>query len=93
MQMIFSRPIYIFLVVIFSIKIAIAEKITPMNLTLDAATRKVLIMEQDSTVLNAITKSLVDKNIHIIKIITSEGLVKHIHIDVQTGQILNNSPK
>ena len=66
------------------------ENIAPI--TLDQATKKVT-EETESKVLSAETKTIKDKEIHVIKILTEKGRIQHIKIDAETGEKIELSTK
>ena len=59
------------------------EDIAPI--TLDQAT-KAVTKGTESKVLSAETKTVKDKKIHVIKILTEKGRIQHIKIDAETGK-------
>jgi uncharacterized membrane protein YkoI len=54
-------------------------------ITLDQATKDVT-EGTESKVLSAETKTVKDKKIHVIKILTEKGRIQHIKIDAETGE-------
>lgn len=59
------------------------ENIAPI--TLDEATKKIT-KETQNKVLNAETKTIASKKIHVIKILTDKGRIQHIKIEAKTGK-------
>lgn len=56
-------------------------------LTLDQATKK--IIEQDKNkVLGAKTEVIEGKEVHVIKILTSDGRVQYLKVDSDTGKLI-----
>ncbi|MGR9114435.1 MAG: PepSY domain-containing protein [Gammaproteobacteria bacterium] len=55
--------------------------------TLDEATKQI---RQDSQkrVLGAKTESIEGREVHIIKVLTSDGRIQHLKIDAETGRLL-----
>lgn len=53
-------------------------------LSLDQATKKIIETNQ-SKVLDAKTEVIEGKDIHIIKVLTSDGRVQYIKVDAETG--------
>ncbi len=56
-------------------------------LSLDEATKKI-IKESSSKVLDATTEEINGNNVHIIKVLTSDGRVQYIKVDVDSGKII-----
>ncbi|NOQ36334.1 MAG: hypothetical protein GQ569_10630 [Methylococcaceae bacterium] len=69
----------------------VAKEDTP-PVTLDEAT-KTVTKDTENKVLSAKTKTIDDKKIHIIKILTKKGRIQHIKIDAETGKKLEKSTK
>jgi uncharacterized membrane protein YkoI len=55
-------------------------------LTLDQATKK--IIEQQNKVMGAKTEEIDGKEVHVIKVLTSDGRVQYINVDAETGKII-----
>jgi len=55
------------------------------SITLDEAT-KIVAGNNENKILNAKTKTIAGKKIHIIKILTEKGLIQYIKIDAATGK-------
>ena len=70
------------------------EGITPSQeiseaISLDMAANQ-LTKDEQNRVLGAETEQIDDKSIHIIKVLTHQGHVRHFKFDAETGQLLNN---
>ncbi|KAF3976896.1 MAG: hypothetical protein HFP77_09990 [Methylococcales symbiont of Iophon sp. n. MRB-2018] len=57
------------------------------DLSLDEATKKI-IEESSSKVLDATTEEINGVNTHIIKVLTEDGRVQYIRVDVDSGKII-----
>ncbi len=62
------------------------KEIVLSALTLDQATKKV-IEQNRSKVLSAVTETVNGKKVHIIKILTSDGRVQYLKVDIDTGKV------
>jgi uncharacterized membrane protein YkoI len=56
-------------------------------LSLDEATKKI-IEESKNKVLDAATEEINGVNTHIIKVLTEDGRVQYIRVDVDSGKII-----
>ncbi|MEO1879390.1 MAG: hypothetical protein ABGX40_05375 [Methylococcales bacterium] len=56
-------------------------------LSLDEATKKI-IKESKSKILDATTEVVNGNNVHIIKVLTADGRVQYIKVDVDSGKII-----
>ncbi len=54
--------------------------------SLDQATRR--IISQNNKVLGARTQVMAGKQIHVIKILTSDGRIQYLKVDAETGRII-----
>jgi uncharacterized membrane protein YkoI len=57
------------------------------RLSLDEATKKIL-KEGNKRVLGASTEIIDGKEIHIIKVLTPDGHIRHFKIDAETGAVV-----
>lgn len=67
---------------------AIPEAI-PQAISLETAANQ-LIKDENNRVLGAETEQMDDKSIHVIKVLTEQGRIRHFKFDAQTGQLLNH---
>ncbi len=63
------------------------QEIVLSALTLDQATEKVLGQNKNK-VLGAKTELIKGKKVHVIKILTSDGRVQYLKVDVETGKLV-----
>ncbi len=57
------------------------------ELSLDQATKKVI--EQDNNkVLGAETEVIDGKKVHVIKVLTADGRVQYVKVDMESGQLI-----
>ncbi len=56
-------------------------------LSLDEATKKI-IKENNSKVLDATTEQINGNTVHIIKVLTADGRVQYIKVNVDSGKII-----
>lgn len=56
-------------------------------LTLDEATKKI-IEQNKSKVLGAKTELIDGKKVHVIKILSDDGRVQYLKVDVETGMVI-----
>jgi uncharacterized membrane protein YkoI len=61
----------------------------PQAISLETAANQ-LIKDEHNRVLGAETERVDDKSIHVIKVLTQPGRIRHFKFDAQTGQLLNN---
>ncbi len=59
-----------------------------VRINLDEATRLIL-KEGNKRVLAATTETIDGREVHIIKILTSDGHIQHYKIDAETGKIIS----
>ncbi|MDQ7091329.1 MAG: hypothetical protein Q9M50_11975 [Methylococcales bacterium] len=85
-------PIITLLILFSAISFAKTQEEAAAPITLDEATKKITEDTQNK-VLNAETKTVENKEIHIIKILTEKGRIQHIQIDAETGENLDNVDK
>jgi len=55
--------------------------------TLDQATKKI-IEQNKSKVLGAKTELVDGKEVHVIKVLTSDGRVQYLNVDAETGKLV-----
>ncbi len=65
--------------------VSAGEAIIFAGLTLDQATKKI-IEQKESKVLGAETEVIDGKKVHVIKVLTADGRVQYLKIDVETGR-------
>jgi hypothetical protein len=58
------------------------------RVNLDQATRQVSSLSND-TVLGAITETIDSKEVHIIKVLDSDGWIRFYKIDAETGALIS----
>ncbi len=64
-----------------------AEELILAELSLDQATKKVI--EQDNNkVLGAETEVIDGKKVHVIKVLTADGRVQYVKVDMESGQLI-----
>lgn len=61
----------------------------PEAISLEMAANQ-LTKDEHNRLLGAETEQIDDKSIHIIKVLTHQGHVRHFKFDAETGQLLNN---
>ncbi|MDD5277406.1 MAG: hypothetical protein PHR16_15165 [Methylovulum sp.] len=59
------------------------------QITLEQATRLVIAKDGSSRVLGAQTINVDGENIHIIKVLTPQGRIRHYKISAETGELIN----
>jgi len=59
------------------------------TISLEKAANQV-IQDQHNRVLGAETEQIDDKSIHVIKVLTEQGHIRHFKFDADTGQLLGN---
>lgn len=78
--------IKIFLLTLCLTQAAFAGKVFVFSvLSLDEATQKI-IESHKSKILDAKTEEIEGKDVHVIKVLTSDGRVQYIKVDAETGK-------
>jgi uncharacterized membrane protein YkoI len=72
----------------FVTNFCLADDLLLTRVSLDQATHQI-IKEQKLTVLGAHTETLDGREIHIIKVLTADGHIRHYRIDAETGNPLH----
>ena len=86
------------MLVVFIFVSTVVNSQSSHRLTLPEATKKALEVNEDEDakkgkVLSAKTWTIADKKIHIIKILTTEGQVRKVKIEMETGKIVEEESK
>ncbi len=63
------------------------EDVSYSALTLDQATKKI-IEQNKNKVMGAKTEIIGGKEVHVIKVLTSDGRVQSLIVDVETGRLI-----
>jgi uncharacterized membrane protein YkoI len=58
------------------------------RVSLDQATHEI-ISESQSRVLGAHTEIIDGREVHVIKVLTADGHIRHYRIDAETGELIN----
>ncbi len=59
-----------------------------INFSLDQATKQI-IKDNQVRVLGAETELIDNKEVHVIKVLTPDGRIRHFKIDAETGELIN----
>jgi hypothetical protein len=62
---------------------------SPINISLDQATKQIIKNDSKIRVLGAETEIIDGKQVHVIKVLTLDGRIQHFKIDAETGEIIN----
>lgn len=62
---------------------------TTISISLDQATKQIIKNNSSIRVLGAETEIIDGKDVHVIKVLTSDGRIQHYKIDAKTGEIIN----
>lgn len=67
---------------------AVGPEILLAKISLEEATRKIM-NEGNKRVLGATTQIIDGKEVHIIKVLTPDGRIRHFKIDAETGAVIS----
>ena len=83
-----SALVKILLLTFSLVQLAYAGKdVSYSALTLDQATKKI-IEQNKNKVMGAKTETVDGKEVHVIKILTSDGRVQSLNVDAETGKLI-----
>jgi uncharacterized membrane protein YkoI len=86
-----ARLIATLLVSLFSNNCYATDESDPnhISITLDQATKQI-INDDQNRVLGAETELIDDRAVHVIKVLTPDGRIRHYKIDAETGELIKH---
>jgi hypothetical protein len=85
-----TQLIAVLLVFLFSNNCFATDETEPnhISISLDQATKQI-IKDDQNRVLGAETELIDNREVHVIKVLTPDGHIRHYKIDAETGELIN----